>query len=319
MIGTVALTGATGFIGASILYKLMEAECRVRALYRHPSARHCFRSPGIEWVQGRLEDLPSLIRLLEGVDTLIHCAGLVRGIDEGAFNRINVDGVARLVQALEHLHSSPRFLLVSSLAARSPQLSPYAASKKGGEEVLSHGSIRLSWVALRPPAVYGPGDRETAPVLRWMSKGIAPLVAPDSSRFSMVFVDDLADAVIDLMKSPVWSGQVFELHDGHENGYCWREVIDTVSTVIQRPIRRIVIPPPLISAAAAVNLTAARWLGYAPMLTPGKVRELRHPFWVASNESLSRQTGWKPKIPLADGMKRTFASLAANETAAALN
>jgi nucleoside-diphosphate-sugar epimerase len=266
-----------------------------------------------------LEDLPSLSRLLEGADTLIHCAGLVRGIDEGAFNRINVDGVARLVQAAQQLHSSPRFLLVSSLAARSPQLSPYAASKKGGEEVLSNESTRLPWVALRPPAVYGPGDRETAPVLRWMSKGLAPVVAPDSSRFSMVFVDDLADAVIELMRVPAWSGQVFELHDGHENGYCWRDVIDTVSTVIQRPIRPIAIPPSLISAAAQVNLTVARWLGYAPMLTPGKVRELRHPFWVADNGPLIRRTGWKPKISLADGMKRTFASLAANKSAAALN
>ena len=310
MRGVVALTGATGFIGKTVMRRLVGAGRRVRALYRQPlPPRSCAGDGAVEWVRGSLEDRDSLERLLDGVEAVVHCAGRVRGVDGSHFNGVNIDGVARLVHAARQVHGSPRFLAVSSLAAREPHLSPYAASKLGGERVLAAESGSLSWVALRPPAVYGPGDREIAPVLKMMVRGIAPAVAPQSARFSMIFVEDLVEAMIALLEQPVWKGQCFELHDGQPGGYCWADVIRTVSRITGRPVLALGVPRIVLRSLARMNVVGARLFGYAPMLTPGKVHELIHPDWTCTNENLSRETGWTPRTFLPDGLRQTLACL----------
>ena len=59
-------------------------------------------------------------------------------------------------------------------------------------------------------------------------------------------------------------------------------------------------------AFAAMNIITARLIGYAPMLTPGKVRELRHPDWVADNTALTAAIGWRPRFSLEEGLRRTM-------------
>ncbi len=164
---TLAITGATGFIGAALLRKLAGHGWRVRALYRTRTGA----MPGIrtdndmQWIQGSLADSESVARLVQGAEAVIHCAGAVRGASQEQFDRVNVAGVARLARAARHSRPMPRFLLISSLAAREPQLSFYAASKRGGEEVLRSTAQGMPWCVLRPPAVYGPGDREMRPAV----------------------------------------------------------------------------------------------------------------------------------------------------------
>src|SRR5512143_4088465 len=127
---TLALTGATGFIGAALLKRLLNAGWTVRALCRStpPQGRAAHTGGRLQWFQGRLEDSVSLRRLVDGATAVVHCAGAIRGASAAQFNQVNVEGVARLVQAARELHPLPRFLLISSLAAREPQLSPYASS-----------------------------------------------------------------------------------------------------------------------------------------------------------------------------------------------
>jgi nucleoside-diphosphate-sugar epimerase len=138
----------------------------------------------------------SLGRLVHGADAVIHCAGTVRGATKAHFNRVNVDGTARLVKlAIDH-HPTPHFLLISSLAAREPHLSPYAASKRAGEAVLVKKSDKLFWTVFRPSAIYGPGDRELMPVFHWMKKGVAPILGSGNNRFSLLYVEDLAEAIV---------------------------------------------------------------------------------------------------------------------------
>jgi nucleoside-diphosphate-sugar epimerase len=66
------------------------------------------------------------------------------------------------------------------------------------------------------------------------------------------------------------------------------------------------LPAPLLKSIAFMNVAVARLIGYAPMLTPGKVRELRHPDWVADNSALTAATGWQPVFPLEQGLRRTM-------------
>lgn len=307
-----ALTGATGFIGAALLRRLLSTGWSVRALCRStPWPRQPHPDGELRWFQGNLDDPESLRRLVKGVTVVVHCAGAVRGVTAADFNRINVDGVARLVHASRELDPRPRFLLISSLAAREPGLSPYAASKRGGESVLQSGAGGMTWTVLRPTAVYGPGDRETLPLVRCMQHGLAPVLGAETSRFSLLYVEDLADAVCHLLEMPHWVPGPFEIHDGREEAYGWEDMIRTVAGILRRPVRRLRIPLPLLRIAAGVNLMGAHLFGYQPMLTPGKVRELTHADWVCDDAALRAATGWKPRFLLEQGMQQTLRRLEA--------
>jgi nucleoside-diphosphate-sugar epimerase len=311
---TLALTGATGFIGTALRRQLVSAGWEVRALHRRrvPQPQSGSDDAGIRWVCGSLSDPDSLRRLLKGAAAVVHCAGAVRGASAEQFNQVNVEGVARLVQAARELHPTPRFLLISSLAAREPALSFYAASKRGGEDTLRSLAGPMATTIFRPPAVYGPGDREMAPLLRCMQHGVAPVLGSSAARFSMLYVEDLTEAIRQTLARPDWAPGPFEIHDGHPGGYSWEEVMTTVSRILRRPVRTLRIPVALLRAAAAGNLLLAQLCGTLPMLTPGKVRELTHPDWVCHDAPLREATGWTPRIHLEAGMRLTIDALRAD-------
>jgi nucleoside-diphosphate-sugar epimerase len=306
MRGVIALTGATGFIGSVIARKLVQEGWCVRALIRPPSSSARLAGTTVQWVQGTFEDLDSLERLVGDADVVVHCAGAVRGITEADFYQANVEAVARLAHLASSRNPAPRFLLISSLAAREPNLSPYAASKRMGEIALTKVSDRLTWTALRPPAVYGPGDREMLPLLRLMLRGIAPVVGGNDARFSMLYVGDLADAVVKWLASDSRENRVFELDDGHPGGYSWCEIVETVERLRGKGVVRVRVPGPVLNLAARLNTMAASVIGYSPMFTPGKVRELRHSDWVCDNSMFCRVANWVPTVLLEEGLRHTL-------------
>ena len=303
---TIALTGATGFIGTTLTKHLINTGWKVQALVRPTSDRKRLNGISVQWVDGDLDDVECLRRLVQNAEAVVHCAGAVRGQTEKQFNRVNVEGVARLVHAAVQQHPLPRFLLISSLAAREPQLSPYASSKRQGEQALAASSGEMPWTAFRPSPVYGPGDRELLPLFRWIGRGLAPIIGSKDARFSLLYVDDLAEAVrVSLEKNPR-PGEVFELHDGKPDGYSYHELTQIVAGIYSRRPLLVKIPAFILKLLAVLNQTSARVIGYQPMLTLGKVRELRHANWICDNQKLSLETGWQPKISINEGLKRTL-------------
>jgi nucleoside-diphosphate-sugar epimerase len=299
MSGPVALTGATGFVGGHITDRLMAGGHQVRALTRRPQPDR----PGLTWVRGDLADTAALSRLVAGAASVVHCAGAVRGASARHFHRINVDGTQALLDAVLRTVPACRFLLISSLAAREPALSWYADSKRAAELVLERGAPDLQWTAFRPPAVYGPGDRELVPLFRSMRRGWLPTVAPDGARFSLLHVTDLARAVCAWLDVGV-RREIFSLDDGTPRGYDWITIRASAQAAFNRPIRRLRLPPALLRGIAWTNLAAARLAQRAPMLTPGKVRELTHVDWVCDNTRIVEYLNWHPDIRLANALAR---------------
>lgn len=306
--GVVAITGVSGFIGSAVARRLTAAGWRVRGLARSSSQARIRLSTldKLEIVEGTLEDSSSLRQLVRGSRVVIHCAGAVRGAHAEHFNRVNADGVTALVRITREMAEKPSFLLLSSLAAREPQLSAYAASKKEGERQLAMVAGEMPWIALRPPAVYGPGDRELLPLFRLMEKGVALLVGERQARFSMLYVDDLAAAIQSFLEQSEWPQTIYELHDGHPDGYSWDEVVALFSRLRAKKLIKLHLPLSLLSLAANMNQVLSRLTGKHPMLTPGKIRELYHPDWVCDNQAIMAEIGWQPKVCLGEGLRRTM-------------
>ncbi len=304
----IALTGATGFIGSNLLKQLTDAGLKVRALYRDKQGRIPMTVSGVEWFCGDLDNEDILGDFVEGAGAVIHCAGVVRGASQADFDKVNEEGARRIAKATVRRSPQAHFLLISSLAAREPELSYYAGSKYRGECAVKTVSDTLRWTVVRPPAVYGPGDRELLPLFRSIANGFAPLPAGAKGRFSMIYVDDLASAVLLLISEDAACGKTIEIDDGHVGGYDWDTVLQIGGKVLRNgaPIRRLPIPVFLLKFVAISNLLASRIFRYAPMLTPGKVRELTHPDWLSDNGKMIEDIDWQPVYELDKGLACIF-------------
>jgi nucleoside-diphosphate-sugar epimerase len=271
-------------------------------LVRNPSRASHLLALGCELVSGDLHDARALVQLLEATQAVVHCAGAVRGRDYAEFARTNVQGTAQLLAALP-VQNAPVLLMLSSLAAREPQLSWYSRSKSEAEQLLYKAPDSLAWSILRPPAVYGPGDRELLPLFRLASRGWMPVPGDVMARVSLIHVSDLVSAVLALLAEPRLRGAILSACDGKTGGYSWRDIAATAEQVWARPVKIRRLPAALLDAVAAANLWRARAFGPSPMLTPAKLRELRHPDWVVDNEALCAATVWTPRIDLATGLR----------------
>lgn len=279
----------------------MQLGFQVKALVRDPQKASQLSHPNIELVTGNLSDHDALRQLVSGCSAVIHGAGAVRGSSQAEFDLVNINGTAAIIAAVKSRQPPPRLLLLSSLAAREPQLSWYAQSKRGGEQLLQKEQ-QMDWIILRPPAVYGPGDKEMLPVFQMMSRGVAPVAGATTARISLIHVTDLVEAIIACLQSDTCRQQVLTLCDGKNGGYNWHEMAALAEATWSRRVRLWQLPTWLLDAVAGVNLRLAKITGHAPMLTPPKLRELRHEDWVVDNRAMAA-TGWTPKIDLQQGLE----------------
>ena len=300
---TVAVTGATGFIGQLLVHSLIKNGCKVRALTRTPR----ISDESIEWITGDLDDQIALQRLVKGVSAVVHCAGVVRGSALKEFTHTNVDGTNNLVRISLQQDPPPKFLLISSLAAREPNLSWYAKSKYLAEQIVADNSGIMPWTIFRPTAVYGPGDKELSPLLRITRYGVLPMVGSKTARYSLIHVSDLVSAILCWLVTNERVQGVYELGDGMRGGYDCHSLASIAQEVWGRPVRCIFIPVTLVSLFAEINLWLAVLLRYAPMLTPGKVREIRHPNWVCDIAPLILVLpSWQPCVRLRDALLKAI-------------
>jgi len=305
MATTVALTGASGFIGGAIAHYLCHAGYSVQALVRSPEQANKLENLGVKPIRGDLADTNSLIPFVKNCRFVIHCAGTIRGIDQADFLPTNVNGVSHLIQACLVQSPPPRFVLLSSLAAREPSLSPYAWSKREGEKTLMKEANSMKWVIFRPPAVYGPNDKALLPLFTLIKKGIGIQLGPSNAKFSLIHEKDLAQVILRWLEKGSPFSEIFEVDDGFPGGYTWAEVFRTINSKIRLHFH---CPPLLLRTAGKCNEILASLLGYSPLFTTGKVNELLHPNWVCDSTPVTQVLDWTPQIPLAEGLRHLFTS-----------
>ena len=302
-----AVTGITGFIGGHLAGALARRGWRLRALARSMPQLSINTGPPtpppVEIVQGDLADVAALARLVEGADAVIHLAGAIKGRSRADFLRANAAGTAALAQAWRDHTPVSRFLLLSSMAAREPGLSHYAASKAAAEAELRRIGAGADWCILRPAAVYGPGDRETLRIFRAAAGPVQPMLNGRAARVTAIHVDDVVDAILALAEIGT-PGTEFELTDGNINGYSWDELTEAVARATGRAPRPVRVPAALVRAFGLAGDAAAR-AGLTGMLTSQKAREILHDDWSSRALAQPPASVWQPRVALADGFAAT--------------
>jgi uncharacterized protein YbjT (DUF2867 family) len=240
---TLAVTGGTGFVGGHLLRLALAAGYDVRALTRG------WKPPehDIVWVDGALDRPDSLVKLCSGADAVIHIAGMISGSRE-AFEAVNVGGTANMIDAARKA-GVRRFIHISSLAAREPQLSGYGWSKMKSEKLVSASG--LDWTIIRPPAVYGPGDRETLELFKMARRGLVGL--PPGGRFSVVHVEDLVRLILAVLEDEDSRSELYEPDDGRDGGWEHREFAQALGSVYGKNPMAFSLPKPVMRIGSAFD------------------------------------------------------------------
>lgn len=288
-----AVTGGTGFVGSRLIDVALAAGHEVKALIRRSQPER----EGVEWIAGDLHDRAALELLVGDVDATIHVAGVISGHNAATFELGNVGGTLAMLAAAT-AGGVHRFVHVSSLAAREPKLSLYGASKARAEELIR--SSGLDWSIVRPPAVYGPGDKETLELFRMAKLGL--MLMPPHGHVSLIHVDDLARLLLALADYSAPSGMIIEADDGKPHGWTHRQFAKELG-------RAVGTRPAIVSAPGVFLKLAARAdqlvRGPKAKLTVDRAAYFSHRNWVVHPKFGPSQGLWQPQIPTQQGLKET--------------
>jgi len=296
----IALTGATGFLGHHVLNSLLDAGHQVRALTRRPQNDRA----GVTWIEGSLSDTESLSNLCGGAEALIHLAGLTKALNRDAFFDVNVDGSLALFQSAASA-GIKHVLHISSLAAREPRLSHYGASKAGTELLLTARKWPFTWAIIRPPAIYGPGDKEILKLFKATKFGLLPAPGSKENKFSMIHASDLASAITALTDKSHGT-QILEIDDGKPGGYQLKDVAEALAGNEKKVPYVFSLPFVIMGFIGFINGIIASAIHRPAMLTLSTARYLCHPDWTVRERRRPKLTKWVPQFSLKAGLSDTI-------------
>ncbi|MCA8889049.1 MAG: NAD-dependent epimerase/dehydratase family protein [Parvularculaceae bacterium] len=297
----IAVTGGTGFVGAALIDLLVSQHHDVVALVR--DRRRLTARAGVDVIEGDLDNEQALDALAAGAGAVIHLAGVTHARNDADYDRVNVEGARRTARAARA--AGARFVHASSMSARAPSVSAYARSKFDSEGAIRDSLASGNWIALRLPAIYGPGDRATLPYFKLVKSGLAlePATATPA-RASILFVEDAAAALVRAAQADLPAG-VYEVGDDRSDGHAWSEIGAVLGACLGRRPRAIRVPRPLVALTHNGTRLVEGVLGRPPSVRSGQIDEFFHPDWVARENLFSAASGWRPHTPLEEGFAKS--------------
>ncbi len=318
------VTGASGFVGSTLVERLLREGVSVRALLRPTSSRRYLEGLSFETITGDLEDPRALEKGIDGVDWVFHVAGIVSSPKVEDFYRYNSAGTQSVLDAIRAVHPPlKRLVYVSSIAASGPgasfehpllesmhsePVSNYGQSKLKAEQLLLRCREEIPSVIARPPIVYGPRDPETFKVIETLNKGWMPLLGSRTQAknrfYSSVHVSDLCEGLLQLAQSDltlVPSGEIYYLSGNGTITYL--EMMESIADALQVKTKVLPVPEAVLKMAGFVVPWVQRVLPWSLPLTRDKVQELLPRYWVCQNEKARSQLGFAPQRQFREGIR----------------
>jgi nucleoside-diphosphate-sugar epimerase len=315
---TVLITGANGFVGSRLCALLVEKGYQVIAQVRKTSDLSLLKDLKLEYRYGDVTQPETLPEMMRGVDYVIHNAGVIKARRRETYFAVNEQGTRDLLEAVvTHNPGVERVVYVSSVAAAGPSkpgqpvketdpphpITTYGESKLAGERVTLSYADRLPVTVVRPPGVYGPGDRGIYSMFKAVWLHFRPLIGDSRRKLQIVHVDDLCEGIACALKAPVKSGGVYFIAE--KDAYEYGELIDLLVAASGRQAIPLFLPSPLFRAIAAISEFAFKAVGATPLFTREKTREL-NASWEMDISRARAELGFESKIRFADGARETY-------------
>ena len=289
----ILVTGATGFVGPSIVKALRAADREVRVLARDPARAAGLPAMGVEVVAGDVTDPGSLHAAVDGCTHVVHLVAIIKG-RPADFERVMTVGTQNVVAAAKSA-GCERFVLMSALGTSDPPTVPYYAAKLAEErEVKASG---LEYTIFRPSFIFGPGGGALATFMRQVKLSpVVTVIGSGKQRSQPIWRDDVAEYFARAIADPVAANRVFEL--GGPDTVSWDELYLAIADALGK--RRTLLHIPAGLAQAGARLTER--LPGAP-LSSDQVTMIEGADNVVSNSD-AVDTFSLPLVPLAEQLRR---------------
>ena len=324
----VLVTGASGFIGRHLVQRMIERGCRVSCLVRATSRIDELRSTGVQLITGDVTDRAGIGRALEvsQAGIVIHLAGLVKALRTDDFVRVNTGGVESVAGACADRADPPVLVVVSSLAAAGPcaagrpraegdsptPVSAYGRSKLAGEQAAAKYASGVSISIVRPPIVFGPGDRGVLemfrPIARW---GIHVVPGRGERRFSLIHVTDLVEVLLlaaekgeRLHRSGSPGQGIYFV--ATEDDPTYAELGQAMATALGKRRATVVhMPRPLMRLAGLCGDAMGRIRQRPGWVNSDKIAESLAGSWTCSSVKARTHLNWSPAAALGERLRET--------------
>lgn len=315
---SILITGANGFVGARLCRKFLENGFHVIAGVRQTADLSELEGLDVEYRYGDVTHPETLPEMVAGVDYVIHNAGVVKAKKAEAFFKVNQQGTTNLFEAI--VSSNPNLkkaIYISSQAAAGPSLdgkpvteadpphpiTTYGQSKLKGEEAALSFVDKINLLSIRPPGIYGPGDKEIFSFFQTVRNKIKPYIGNINRKLQLVHVDDLCEGIYRALIGDTKSGEVYFIAE--DRAYTMKELIDILQKAIGVKGFPLYIPGPLFKAIGLISGILFKLIGATPMLTLEKTGELLAS-WEISTAKAKKDFGFESSISFDRGAEQTY-------------
>ncbi|GAB4408923.1 MAG: NAD(P)-dependent oxidoreductase [Thermodesulfovibrionales bacterium] len=307
------VTGATGFIGSHLVEELIRRGHAVTCLVRKTSNLRWIEGLDIKIVHGDCEDEDSLMRLSPDFDYVFHLAGLTKAKKDKEFFCANVKGTENLLKAVSmKMHGLKRFVYLSSLAAVGPSrngqpvdetsepkpVSSYGKSKLKGEDVTLRYKDSVPVTIIRPPAVYGPRDRDFYVLFKMFKKGFYPYWG--KCYYSLLYVDDLIRGLLIASEAKEAEDGIYFLADGRV--YSNDDIIHEMANALDSKAVKMRMPKPVMAILAGIS---ERLRKDVSIISRDRLTDIKYSHWVCDSSKAERELGFIPRVTIKEGIKWT--------------
>ncbi len=322
----ILITGASGFIGQQLAEAVAAKGYKAIASVRKSSDIRWLKKHNIPCMvmePGMKDTLyPKLKEVSEihgSISCIVHNAGITQAYSQQTYEDINYGFTKDLIDAFITLGSPyPQFIFISSIAAlgpgpadgkssiseeQSPQpVSDYGKSKLKAESCF-HNDLPFNWTVVRPAVVYGPRERNLFKLIRTLNQGLELYPAGKKQLLSLIHVEDLVEAYMVLMDSEP-QNKTYNLSDGkvYEAVFLNR----VIKELLNKKTLSIQLPYAMLKTIAAVATVVGRIMQKPSIINNDKLKEMKQPNWSCDASSIQKDTGFKPKITLTEGMTQTI-------------
>jgi dihydroflavonol-4-reductase len=315
----VLITGATGLIGSHLAEALHEKGYQIRCLVRKSSDRKWLIDLPIEYVEGDYSDPASLASAVRDVDYIYHSAGVTKSkTKEGYFHGNLIPTKSLLQSVLSNNPGLKRFVHISSGAAVGPgkgtdpiredtpyhPITTYGISKMEAEKECLRLMDRLPITIVRPPAVYGPRDKDVFEFFNTMKKGLQPMIGFSDTYVSLIYVKDLVDGIILAGENSQAVGKTYFISS--ERFYTWRELGNISAQSMGKKAVRVHIPRFVVYIIAIIAEFFALFSKKAALINIEKAKDMVQTSWIFSTEKAKRELGFKESFSIEAGIRSTI-------------
>lgn len=316
----VLVTGGTGFIGSTIVDKLIENGFNVYCIVRKNSNLQWLSNKKVELIYSDFSNLDEIFQKFNQINYIVHVAGIIAALSPNEFYKINSELTYKLINSFTSFSKNPiKFIYISSQTVGGPAksllkpitendtpnpLTNYAKSKLKAEEYIINYKDRINYTILRPAAVFGERDSGILQIFQLVKNGFGTIIGLKDKYLNLIYAEDLAVATINSINSSLANNQIYYI--AGEEKFTWDYLLTQIKNSLKKDkIIKIRVPDSIVLILGYLNGIKAKIVNKPEIFTYEKAIDFTQNYWICNTSKAREQIDLKTDRKIEDLLKKT--------------